>query len=161
MSHQSRARSWKPGALALAALAAAALGTPSLAQTVRDKIISENPSRTPGGSCMYGGDGKLIYAPQGAVCPEREQPPASPAPVGAASPAEQSALKRLDALRGEAAGVLAEREHLDVEFARLREALTYEDRETTQRIVDEVLRKFERHLEREARLLQPLAAKRP
>jgi len=109
---------------------------------------------------MYGGDGKLIYAPQGTVCPET-QSPASLAPVSAAAPAEQSAMKQLAGLRSEAAAVLAEREHLDVEFARLRESLTYEDRETTQRIVDEVLRKFERHLEREARLLQPLAASRP
>jgi len=143
----------------LAALAAAALASPALAQTVRDTVIQENPSRTPGGSCMYGGDGKLIYAPQGAACPET-QSPAALAPVSAA-PAEQSAAKRLDALRREAAAVLSEREHLDVELARLREALTYEDRETTQRIVDEVLRRFERHLEREARLLQPLAANKP
>jgi len=161
MRHRSGSALGGSRNLALAALAAAALAAPALAQTVRDKIINENPNRTPGGSCMYGGDGKLIYAPRGAVCPETEQPPASLAPVSAAAPAEQSAAKRLDAQRREAAAVLAEREHLDVEFARLREALTYEDRETTQRIVDEVLRRFERHLEREARLLQPLAANRP
>jgi hypothetical protein len=158
MRHRSRISSRK---LVLATLAAAALASPALAQTVRDKIIQENPSRTPGGSCMYGGDGKLIYAPRGAVCPETEQPPASLAPVSAGAPAEQSATKQLAALRGEAAALLAEREHFDVEFARLRGALTYEDRETTQRVVNEVLRKFERHLEREARLLQPLAANKP
>ncbi|HEU4427317.1 MAG TPA: hypothetical protein VFT98_01065 [Myxococcota bacterium] len=160
MCHRSRVSLRDSRNLALAALAAAVLASPAFAQTVRETIITENPSRTPGGSCMYGGDGKLIYAPQGAVCPET-QSPAALAPVSAAAPAEQSAAKRLDGLRKEAAAVLSEREHLDVEFARLREALTYEDRETTQRIVAEVLRKFERHLEREARLLQPLAANKP
>jgi hypothetical protein len=148
------------------ALLAAALCTPAFAQTVRDKILQENPSRTPGGSCIYGGDGRLIYAPRGALCPESEggaAPPASMAadderhaPARAAAPTPPvSAAPALP--RERIAALLAERERMDVELARMREALAYEDREAARRVVDDALGKLARHLENEARVLQPLA----
>ncbi len=139
---------------ALALAAAAALAASSSAQQTREMILTENPTRDVGGSCIYGGDGKLLHAPRGAMCPEMEQAPVSAAP--ASQPGRAAAPN--DAVRREAASLLAEREHLDVELARVREALAYEDREAERRVVDEVLRKIARHLEREARLLQPLSA---
>jgi hypothetical protein len=140
--------------LAFALTAVAALAAQSSAQHVRETTLYENPTRDVGGSCIYGGDGKLLHAPRGAMCPEMEQAPASGAP--ASEPGRAAAPN--DAVRAEAAALLAERERLDVELARVREALAYEDREAARRVVDESLRKIARHLEREARLLQPLSA---
>jgi hypothetical protein len=138
---------------------AISLAAPAFAQQVRERIIQENPSRTVGGSCIYGGDGKLIHAPRGATCPEREQPPASMAPSAREAAPAASAPPALPAnVRSEAAELLVEREHLDVELARVREAVAYEDREAARGAVDAALRKIARHLEREARLLQAIAA---
>ena len=137
--------------LAFAFTAVAALAAPSAAQHVREMVLTENPTRDVGGSCIYGGDGKLIHAPRGATCPEMEREPASAAqPGGVAAPN--------DDVRAQAAALLAERESLDVELARVREALAYEDREAERRVVDEALRKIARHLEREERLLETLSA---
>jgi type VI protein secretion system component VasF len=83
-----------------------------------------------------------------------EQAPTSAAP--ASQPGCAAAPN--DAVRTEAAALLAERERLDVELARVREALAYEDREATRRVVDEALRKIARHLEREGRLLEAVSA---
>ena len=140
--------------LALALAAAAALAASSSAQQTREMVLTENPTRDVGGSCIYGGDGKLIHAPRGAMCSEMEQAPASAA---RASQPERAAAPN-DAVRTEAATLLAGRERLDVELARVREALAYEDREATRRVVEEALRKIARHLEREARLLEALSA---
>jgi hypothetical protein len=60
--------------------------------------------------------------------------------------------------RGEVSALLSERERLDAELGRIREALGYEDRESARRVVEESLARIARHLEHEARLLQPLAA---
>ncbi len=142
--------------LLLTLLAALALAAPGLAQTVRERTLTDNPTRTVGGSCIYGGDGKLIHAPHGAHCAEMEQPPASIAPDAApAAPAMQTHTRQ------DIAALLAERERLDVELARVREAFAYEDREAARGVVEEALRKISRHLEHEARVLQPLATGAP
>lgn len=160
MSHRSRVRTVATRSLRAALLATLTFAAPALAQSVRDKPLTENPSRTPGGSCIYDGDGKLLFAPRGATCPETESPPASAAPEAAPSQREQppgaQGAPPLPA-RQEVAALLAERERLDVELARVREAVAYEDRESARRVVDESLRKITRHLEHEARVLQPLA----
>ena len=39
---------------------------PAASQPVRDKVLTENPYRSPGGSCIYGAKGQLVYAPPGA-----------------------------------------------------------------------------------------------
>ena len=166
MSHRSRFVSKLAGPLTSALLAAGALAAPALAQTVRDKVLQENPSRTPGGSCMYGGDGHLIYAPRGVSCPETEAqapPPASvdadaerPAALrGAPAPARVAAPPAVP--RERIAALLAERERMDVELVRVRDAAAYEDREAARRVIDDALAKLARHLENEARVLQPLA----
>jgi len=143
-------------------LAIVALAVPALAsaQTVRNKILEENPNRTIGGSCIYGGDGRLIHAPHNVACPENEESPASMAPDAAPAPRTHAAAQPTipQHARGEIAALLAERERLDVELAHVREAASYEDREAARRVVDESLRKIARHLENEARVLQPLAA---
>lgn len=140
--------------LAFALTAVAALAASSSAQHVREMVLTENPTRDVGGSCIYGGDGKLLYAPRGGTCPEIAQPPASAAP--ASQPTHAAAPD--DDVRAEAAELLAERERLDVELARVRDAVGYDDREDAQRAVDQALRKIARHLEREARFLQELGA---
>ncbi len=157
MTHRSRFVALRMHFSHLALLAAIALAAPALAQTVRERVITENPNRTVGGSCMYGGDGKLLHAPHGAECPELEQPPASraedAAPVARAMPHAPAMQPRA---REEIAALLAERERLDVELARVREAFAYEDREAARGVVEEALRKIARHLEHEARVLQPM-----
>jgi hypothetical protein len=148
--------------LTLALVALAALAVPALAsaQTVRNRILEENPNRTIGGSCIYGGDGRLIHAPHGVACPENEEPPASIAPDAAPAPRPRASAQPAipQQARTEIAALLAERERLDVELAHVREAASYEDREAARRVVDESLRKISRHLENEVRVLQPLAA---
>jgi len=164
---RKRPRFLTSGALLWLALAAAAQ-----AQEVRPHILGANAARGVSGACMYGGDGKLLFAPKGAVCPEREQPPASLAPSAPQSPSprrtvggEGVAAPRDDAsltstIRAEAAALFEERERLDVEIARAREALAYEDREAARRVVEAALAKITQHLEREARLLRQIATAR-
>ena len=137
--------------LAFAFTVVVALAAASGAQQV---IPTESPVRLASGSCIYGGDGTLIYSPRGATCPEIEQPPASAAPA----PQRTLAAAPDDDVRAEAAELLAERERLDVELARVRDAVGYADREDAQREVDQALRKIAGHLEREARFLQELGA---
>jgi len=147
------------------------LAATASAQEPRTHIPGALAAAGASGSCMYGGDGKLLFAPKGAACPERQQPPAShaEAPVRAASPAVRSSAPRQDAspakgnalpanLRAEAAALFEERERLDVELARVREAVAYEDREAARRAVEAALANITRHLEREARLLREIAA---
>lgn len=134
------------------AFGGALLAAPSAAQRVQETVLVENPSRDIGGSCVYGRSGELLFAPQGASCPQRQQPPAS------ATPSAERARPAPASLRAEAQALLVERERMDAELARVREAVAYEDRESAARVIDEALRTLARHLEREARLLEPLAA---
>jgi hypothetical protein len=140
--------------LAAAIGGALLLAAPSGAQRVRETEIRENPYHDVGGSCVYGRSGELLFAPQGANCPAREQPPASVAPAG-----ERAALLP-ESQREEARALLAEREALRAELARVREAIAYEDRESAARVVEGALREIARHLEREARLLEAIDAGR-
>jgi hypothetical protein len=41
-------------------------------QSIRERSLMENPYRTPGGSCIYGAKGGLVFRPQGATCPEEQ-----------------------------------------------------------------------------------------
>jgi hypothetical protein len=155
--------------LLVALAATAALATPGSAQSVRDKALIENPTRNVGGSCIFDGNGKLLHAPRGAICAALEQadtPPASPAPEVAEAPRARApvaapAAKLGPQAREQVGALLAERERLDVELARIREAIAYEDREAARNMVEESLRTIGRHLEHEARVLQPLAASAP
>jgi hypothetical protein len=157
-------------ALALT-LAALAWTAPAAAQTIRDKMVTDNPSRTPGGSCIYGGDGKLIHAPRGSLCPEYQEgtapapaaiaedaapPKRATAPVSTQPPAARTPLPSV--AREDVAALLAERERLDVELARMREAIGYEDREAARAAIEASLGRIARHLENEARVLQPMVA---
>jgi hypothetical protein len=175
-------RSQLAPALVFAALAA--LAGAAHAQKVRETVLMENPSRNVGGSCIYGGDGHLLHAPRGVACPETEEPPASPAPDIAAAPARSgptaparsgptaparggpaahsvAPAAASDGVRSDAAALLAEREQLDVEIVRLRDAVSAEDREAARRASEQALSKIQRHLEHEARVLQILLAAAP
>jgi hypothetical protein len=133
--------------------------------------------KLPASQCRYSAEGRLTFSPRGISCPAFAAPPAAidldselaprpPAPAPAAPPAKaapppakaaaQPALAVIS--RGEVSALLAEREKLDAELGRIREALAFEDRESARRVVDESLARIARHLEHEARLLQPLAA---
>jgi hypothetical protein len=133
------------------------------AQQPQTHIPGAPAAKGASGSCMYGGDGKLLFAPKGAACPERQQPPASLAetPVRESAPRQDAPPAKRNAmpaeLRAEAAALFEERERLDVELARVREAVAYEDREAARRVAEASLAKIARHLEREARLLREIA----
>jgi hypothetical protein len=132
-------------------------------------------AKLPAAQCRYNAEGRLVFSPRGISCPAFAAPPAAivldseelaprppaPAPPAKAIPppakaATQPALAVIS--RGEVSALLAERERLDAELGRIREALAYEDRESARRVIDESLARIARHLEHEARLLQPLAA---
>jgi hypothetical protein len=156
----------------LGALAACALlAGDAAAQAASDKTPPAQPARASSGSCMYDGNGRLVFSPRGASCPQFASPPAHIAPVSktvlspppaarATQPGVPVSVPRSavpQQLRVEVATLLAERERLDVELARIREAISYEDREAARSAVDQALAKISHHLEREARVLQPLA----
>jgi hypothetical protein len=172
MSHRSRfllrARRELLGALVVAA----AFASQAPAQPARDSGAAGSPGRAASGSCIYGADGRLIFSPRGGTCSQFAAPPAAIAPpsdaVLHAPPAPQRAAPAASprapapqSQRSELAALLSERERLDVELARIREASAYEDREAARRVIEESLGKLARHLEREARVLQPLAAGAP
>lgn len=115
-------------------------------------LAAPSAAQGTGGSCVYGRSGELLFARQGANCPAREQPPAS------AAPASERVRPLPQAQRAEARALLAEGDGIRAELARVREAVAYEDRESAARMVEGALREIARHLEREARFLQPLAA---
>lgn len=48
------------------------VAVPAASQPVRERILIENPYRNPGGSCIYGQQGQLVYAPVGTACPAKE-----------------------------------------------------------------------------------------
>ncbi len=124
----------------------------SFAQQVQQPIVIDNVSRNAGGSCIYGPSGELLHKPKGAICPEREQPPA--AAVSSAPP-----NKPLPAtLREEARALAAERPAVDREMARLREAVLYEDREAALRVTEEALARIRTHMAREQRFLAKVEA---
>jgi hypothetical protein len=132
------------------ALASAAFAEGSL----QTQFVPAPPKTGGSGSCLYGGSGELLHAPPGVECPAREQPPAKLAPAATRG----ASVGLPESVRAESRALLAEREALDVELARVRQAVGYEDREAAARVVNEALARIARHLEREARLLQPLAA---
>jgi hypothetical protein len=169
VAQRLRHRKWTERA-ALGALAALlTLAAQTHAQGERSLAASEKPRA---GECRYSAEGRLTFSPRGVTCPAFAVPPAAialdselaprpPAPAVAAPPAKAAAQPALAVIsRGEVSALLAEREHLDAELGRIREALAYEDRESARRVVDESLARIARHLEHEARLLQPLAAAR-
>ncbi len=173
MSHRARFPARRLSELLCALAASAALASAGHAQAARDDAKA-GASR---GSCTYGASGRLVFAPRGVTCPTFQAPPAAiaaeplpylPEPIhdkpAKAPPAKTPAVSAApgatspDARRAELAALLAERERLDADLARVREAFAYEDREAARRVVDEALAKIARHLEREARVLQPLVA---
>jgi hypothetical protein len=140
------------------------------------------------GKCRYSESGKLVFSPRGASCPAYASPPAeialdselaprppvpappastpasAPAPepttptttVAAAKASAQPALAVVS--RGAVSALLAERRGLDDEILRIRDALTYDDREAARRVIEGSLVLISEHLEREERVLKPLAA---
>jgi hypothetical protein len=173
MSHRARFPKRRSLELLSALAAAAWLAAAAHAEPANDDATPK-ASRS---ACTYGASGRLVFAPRGATCPTFQAPPASisaeplpylPEPVhekpGNAPPAKTAPVSAApgaatsQAQRTELAALLAERERLDAELARVREAFAYEDREAARRVVDESLAKIARHLEREARVLQPLVA---
>lgn len=89
-------------------------------------------------------------------------PASAPAPttpattVAAAKASAQPALAVVS--RGAVSALLAERRGLDDEILRIRDALTYDDREAARRVIEGSLVLISEHLEREERVLKPLAA---
>ena len=61
-----------PFAIVAGVLVALCLSASAAGQVIQQRPLRENPYRSPGGSCVYGGKGELLFAPKGAACPSRQ-----------------------------------------------------------------------------------------
>lgn len=104
-------------------------------QVVRQTPIRENPYRSPGGSCVYGGKGELLYAPKDAGCPGRQdQMP------GRTDGIPVSLLEQLPAdTRERLSQFFRTHSHIGDEIVRARKAVESGDRAAALRALDHVL----------------------
>jgi len=104
-------------------IAAAATG-----QKVIERPLRGNPYRDAGGSCIYSGSGRLVFAPRGASCPElqTQQEAASSAPLSA------------EMERG-VRDLLATYPHIADEIVKARNAVSANDHEGALKALDHVL----------------------
>jgi len=127
---------------------------PAAAQKVRDPTLRGNPYRNIGGSCVYGGNGELLYAPRGAVCPDRQRrdPEASMAPAPAGS------SEMAPALRAEMSALLEAHSHVAAELEKLRRAIAEGRKDDALEATSHVVRELSEQRAREARLFEALSA---
>jgi hypothetical protein len=125
--------------------------TTSPAQKETSRSLRSNPYRDIGGSCVYGKQGEVLYAPKGAQCPERTEHLAAPAPQGRFSglpPAYQP----------EAGQLVADHDHIAEELARLRQAIARNQKEGALQMADKLIAELTQHLQREESFLEKLEA---
>lgn len=122
-------------ATAATAAIACVLAAVASGQVIQQTPLRENPYRSPGGSCVYGGKGELLYAPPSASCPSRENQM-----QGRTDGIPSSLLEELPAATRE--GVRAffkTHSHIGDEIIRARRAVENGDRSTALKALDHVL----------------------
>lgn len=147
-----RTRQIRLAALGLAGLLAMAV--PALAQRETPPTLRSNPYRDIGGSCVYGKQGEVLYAPKGADCPDRTNH------LGAAQSASTSKTRFQElppAYRAEANGLVSDHEHIATELGELRQAIARNQREQAMTLADKLVAELREHLTREEGFLDKLA----
>lgn len=126
-----------------------AIASSSFGQRVQPVPLRENPYRDIGGSCIYGRDGKAVYAPAGVHCPDNTRRDVR-APAAKAGTTD----KYPPAMRGELDRLLDDHEHLSREIAELRRAIEGRKQEAALEALDHITTKLRDHLLREERFLE-------
>lgn len=124
---RTRAAGCMVGAVALLAIG---LGVPAASQKVIERPLMENPHRTPGGSCIYGARGQLVFSPPGVTCPNHEV-------KGARGSEEPGNLT--PAMAKSVRDLFATHPHIADEIVAVREAVEAGDRARALKTLDHVL----------------------
>jgi hypothetical protein len=129
--------------------------TTSPAQKETSRSLRSNPYRDIGGSCVYGKQGEVLYAPKGAQCADRTEHLAAPAPAAA----QQGRFNGLPpAYQPEARKLVADHDHIAEELTRLRQAIARNQKEGALQMADKLIAELTQHLQREESFLEKLEA---
>jgi len=110
-----------------------------------------------GGSCVYGANNELVYAPEGSECRGRRDVPKSKAQEP--EPKTSDLVNRPTDLRGEAESLLDEHTHIAKELAQLRRSIATEEKKYALGAADRVIEELTRHYAREEKLLRSIDPK--
>jgi len=139
----------------LALLVFLASAPASVAQKETQTSVRSNPYRDVGGSCVYGKQGEVLFAPKGANCTDRS---------------DHLSQERKDALpqdafpdlppsyKAEASGLVTDHVHIASELDELRQAIARNQKENALAIADKLVAELREHLTREEGFIARLAA---
>ena len=134
----------------LAAGCVLVVGTQSLGQSRGG--AAQGIRRDVGGSCVYDKQGRVVFAPDGKLCPDATQHLSTPregnSPIVASYP---------PALQGELSGLLRDHEHIAQEIARLRKEVESQDRKIALQTVDKIRAEITDHRAREEAFFEKMA----
>lgn len=141
--------------LALGFAALVAFAGPSFAQKETQSTLRSNPYRDIGGSCVYGKQGEVLFAPKGGHCPDRtdhlsaaRKATTTADPFPGLPPAYQT----------EARGLVSDHSHIADELDQLRQAIARSQKEDALAIADKLVGEMREHLAREEDFIGKLAA---
>jgi len=132
---------------ALPLAAAIAIAATSFGQQVRQVPLRENPYRNPGGSCLYGADGRVVHAPNGVYCPDKtdqSKSSRSSTSLDTISASKRDAVEKL----------LGDHEHISRELVRLRKAIGSDDKSVALELTDHITTRLRDHRLREERFME-------
>lgn len=130
------------------------LASSAVAQRETQAPVRANPYRDIGGSCVYGKQGEVLFAPRGARCADRTDH--LDATRSASTTDRFPGLP--PAFRGEANGLVTDHGHIANELDELRRAIARGKQEDALAISDELVGELREHLAREERFIGKLAA---
>ena len=122
--------------------------------TTRDPVLKGNPRRDAGGSCVYGRDGKVVFAPEGKDCRDKRDH---------LSELDTSESRIVDsfppAMRPELSKLLSDHKHIASEVIRLRQAIRNQNQNEALEAADKITSELTDHTAREERFLEAMAQK--
>lgn len=141
--------------ICLSLLVLFALVPAALAQRETPSSVRSNPYRDIGGSCVYGKQGEVLFAPKGSNCPDQSDHLSQARK--AATP--QDPFPSLPpAYKAEASGLVADHVHIAGELDELRQAIARNQKENALAIADKLVGELREHLTREEGFIDKLAA---
>lgn len=134
------------------------IALPAIAQqrrgpVTRTPVLVENPYRTSGGSCIYGRNGELVYAPKGVACASRQES----APDQTATSLSDRLAALSPALRKERTAILGGHSHIAAGLAELRPAVAQDRKDDALVASDHVVREPTDQLMNEQLLFEELS----
>lgn len=126
-----------------------------LAQKETNASLRSNPYRDIGGSCVYGKQREVLFAPKGSNCPDQ---------TDHLSQARKAATPRdpfpslPPAYKAEAGGLVSDHVHIAGELDELRQAIARNQKENALAIADKLIAELREHLTREEGFIDKLAA---